>query len=80
MDKKGFKIGDTVKLKAPYYCGINSSATGRVVGIRGFYVEVSWDGELRRRLGKWYPHKPSEIEHAVKVGEQLLFSFMNEGN
>ena len=76
MIKHSFKIGDIVKLRNGFYCGIYSKDTGKVAAIK-YYVEVMWSGELRKRLN-YYPHKPEEIEHAVKVGEQLMFSFMSE--
>ena len=74
MDTKGFKIGDKVRLKGSHYCGISGNDTGKVVSIT-CYIEVMWGGRLGSRLGT-YPHRPEEIEHVVKVGEQLLFNFM----
>ena len=78
MKNHSFKVGDTVKLTG-VFCGISSTDTGIVVGFGG-YINVRWSGSLDKCLscGLSYPHKPSEIEHAVKVGEQLLFSFMLE--
>lgn len=77
MDKHSFKIGDRVKLKGGSYCGISGNDIGIVKDSKGYYIEVLWTGYLKERLG-YYPHKVSEIEPAVKVGEQLLFSFMGE--
>lgn len=76
MKKYNFKIGDKVKLKGSHYCGISSNDIGEVVGF-GRYIEVSWRGDLGRRLGS-YPHILSEIEHVFKVGQQLVFPFMEE--
>ena len=77
MIKHNFKIGDRVRLKNGSYCGIYSKDTGKVVGIKR-YIEVLWGESLGKRLcsNTAYPHKPNEIEHAAKVGEQLLFNFM----
>ena len=74
MANHNFKIGDRVRLKGSHYCGISSNDTGKVVSIT-CYIGVMWGGKLGSLLGT-YPHKPEEIEHAVKVGEQLLFQFM----
>lgn len=76
MDKEGFKIGDKVKLKGGSYGRYRGNDIGEVVNI-DVYIEVLWGGNLKRKLGI-YPHRASEIEHVVKVGGQLLFSFMNE--
>ena len=78
MIKHNFKIGDKVKLKGSF-CGISGNDTGKVVKVKvGGYIRVLWGGDLGRKLGKGdlYPHTPHEIEHIVKVGEQLLFNFM----
>ena len=76
MIKHNFKIGDKVSLKGSSYCGVSGNDIGVVTSLH-CYIEVLWQGYLGKKLG-CYPHKPNEIEHAIKVGEQLLFSFMSE--
>lgn len=76
MDTKGFKIGDKVKLKPPYVKQFPSVGVHTLTIVEGYcgesYIPV-WHKGLPWR---YFPLKPCEIEHAVKVGEQLLFSFM----
>lgn len=74
MDKKGFKIGDRVKLKEGYFFGCRGK-TLTVTAFENGYVYVIWDGIN----AEYFPLYPDEIESAVKVGEQLLFSFMRGG-
>ena len=74
MDKKSFKIGDKVKLKPGYIRRFRQGTkTGEVVLIGATYIRVVYGGQ-RHCCG--FPYMPHELEHAVKVGEQLLFSFM----
>lgn len=74
MDKGSFKIGDRVKLINHSMFSLCSEVL-IVKGFRGDYIDVDHKG-----MG-FFPLKPDEIEHiAPKVGEQLLFSFMNEIN
>lgn len=79
MDRKGFKIGDKVKLKD---C-VNFRCKGKVLTIVkeagddfSKYLHVTYEGIK----GSYFPLKSDEIEHAVRIGEQLLFSFMMKGN
>ena len=74
MDKKGFKVGDKVKLKGNF-CGISGDDIGQVVSV-SHYIRIAWTGYLRVRLDDIYPHLAEEIERVVKVGEQLEFNFM----
>ena len=73
MDRKGFKIGDKVKLKNPrsFSLGIQ---TLTIVHFEGKFIKVTW-GELKERE---FPLYPCEIEYVPRKGEQLLFSFMSE--
>lgn len=74
MDKKSFKIGDKVKLK-PTYIRVfpQTIEVGKVVGFDEGYILVSYSGCCYK---EGFPYESNEIEHVVKVGEQLLFSFM----
>ena len=73
MEKHDFKIGDKVKLKPAYINLFRKQGTkiGEIVEFNDKYIRVRYDG---RRHG--FPYKPYEIEHIVKVGEQLMFAFM----
>ena len=72
MDRKGFKIGDKVKLKNPKQWSVGGA--GLIVGFDG-YIRVSWEkGSINVKSN--FPHLVKEIEHVVKVGEQLMFAFM----
>lgn len=75
MDRKGFKIGDKVRLTDPPDWGKVTKGKGLIVGFDS-YIRVDWQGTLGRGMGSYYPHKVNEIELAVKVGEQLMFEFM----
>lgn len=75
MDEHNFKIGDRVRLKGGTYCGISGDDIGVVADIGG-YIEVSWEGNLGKRLG-YYPHLPSEIEPVMRVGAQLMLFELN---
>lgn len=68
MNKKGFKVGDKVRLKDPRGWAIGG--VGVVVGFDG-YIRVTWS--IRSGAsGVSFPHLADEIEHAVRVGEQLM--------
>lgn len=72
MDKESFKIGDKVKLKEPKDWG----CIGGIGTVMYFdnYIRVTWEkGEW---AGENFPHFAREIEHTVRIGEQLLFKFM----
>lgn len=73
MTKHNFKIGDRVKVKEPQYWSMNTRI-GTVVGEDEYYINVTYEGG--GTLWKNYPHLPREIEHVIKKGEQLMFSFM----
>ena len=73
MNEHNFKIGDKVRLKDH----VNFKCKGKVLTIVDLdcgykYIPVKWEG----MRWAYFPLLPSEIEHLVKVGEQLLFSFM----
>lgn len=79
MNKHSFKIGDSVKLKDH----ISFTCKGKVLTITkeagddySRYIHVVYEGVR----GLYFPLLPDEIEPAVKVGEQLLFSFMMKGD
>ena len=74
VGKQGFKVGDKVKLKGNF-CGISGDDIGQVVSV-SHYIRIAWTGYLRARLDDIYPHLAREIEHTVRVGEQLEFAFM----
>lgn len=71
MDKRGFKVGDRVKLKEP-----KKWSVGGIGIITGFdiYIRVKWENGGHRKDN--FPHLPRELEHAIKVGQQLEFNFM----
>ncbi len=89
MDKKSFKIGDKVKvicIKSPDW-----STGEKLIGAVGTLCDlqdsinpiiVEFDTEMIIKfLGNGdnynkYNFKKCEIEHVVRVGEQLMFSFM----
>lgn len=73
--KHNFKIGDKVKLKYPQDWSMGDSI-GTIIKFIPPYIRVDWKGSDYYR--KNYPHLVREIEHTIKVGEQLLFSFMQE--
>ena len=68
-----FKIGDKVKLKEPELWGIGGIGT-----VMSFdtYIRVTWSEGGNSAYN--FPHLAREIECVVKIGEQLLFQFMNE--
>ena len=72
MDREGFKIGDKVKIKNPNDWNMNIRI-GTIVGF-DTYIRVTYEGG--NVVWNRYPHLAREIEHVVKVGEQLLFNFM----
>ena len=75
MKKHNFKVGDKVKLKDPRDWSMGDKV-GIIVRFTAPYIQVDWEG-----IDEWkknYPHLPKEIEHIVKVGEQLMFSFMED--
>ena len=71
MDRKGFKIGDKVTLKNPRSFSLGTEVL-TIICFQGKFIKVTW-GELKERE---FPLYPCEIKHVVKIGEQLLFSFM----
>lgn len=76
MIKHDFKIGDNVKL-TPDYIHIFPQTTeiGKVVGFDDDYILVSYNGCCYK---KGFPYVSKEIECVVKIGEQLMFEFMND--
>ena len=75
MDKKGFKVGDKVRLKDPksFSLGIE---TLTIVRFEQKFIKVAWG---KAKNGE-FPLYPNEIEFVVKVGEQLQFAFMRTGD
>ena len=84
MVKHSFKIGDKVKYTGHIYDGVEGK-TGIIIVIRGDCISVRYNtdicvvcGDPDCQGGKtdtlW--SKLSEIEHATRVGQQLLFNFM----
>ena len=91
MPKYNFKIGDKVKVvridTVLYWKNgpklINQIGVVSKMGIGLFPIEVELGAEkLKSLLGDnyggntHYYFNKSELEHIVKVGEQLMFSFM----
>jgi hypothetical protein len=77
MEKHNFKIGDKVKLKD----WVRFSCKGKVLIVVkeaeddfSRYIHVTYEGVW----GSYFPLLPDEIEPAIKVGEQLMFSFMTQ--
>jgi len=73
MDKKGFKIGDRVKLKNPESFSLGATIL-TIIRFEQKFVKVIWGGVKERE----FPLYPNEIERVSRKGEQLLFSFMGE--
>lgn len=74
MKNSGFKIGDKVKLKPQWRKTFpQTTEVGEVAGLDKNYILVTYDGCAYK---EGFPYMPNEIEHAVKVGEQLQFKFM----
>ena len=71
MVKHNFKIGDKVTLKNPGHFSLGTE-TLTIIRFEQKFIKVIWGGVIKRE----FPLYPYEIEHAIKVGEQLLFSFM----
>jgi len=86
MSYKGFKIGDKVKLafgetwsmgtKEGTVTGFKRNSTPRDSFIMVMYDGYNKDYDLDDDIG--FPFKAGEIVHSIKVGQQLLFSFMEE--
>lgn len=77
MTKHDFKIGDKVKLKDSNQWGFGRhNPIGIIVGFDR-YIRVTWESEYTIGIHKNFPHFPNEIERIRRVGEQLLFNFMN---
>jgi hypothetical protein len=76
MAKESFKIGDRVRLTDPRNWDMGNPI-GLIITFDRCYVRVLWEG-TKWNKDKGYPHLPHEIEHVVKVGEQLTFNFMKE--
>ncbi|KKN73114.1 hypothetical protein LCGC14_0404230 [marine sediment metagenome] len=73
MVKHSFKKGDKVKLKPEFINRFGQKTkVGKVVGFDNLYVLVQYKGN---DYGG-FPYLPTEIEPAIKVGEQLQFDFM----
>ena len=91
LDKAGFKIGDKVRIicmKPPDWSngmkliGQVGIIENIVSGDAPIVVEFN-RGEIEKVLGDncWgnkYNFQECEIERAVRVGEQLVFEFMND--
>ena len=71
MRSYNFKIGDKVKLKNPGSFSLDTE-TLKIIRFENQFIKVTWGGVKERE----FPLYPCEIEHVIKVGEQLLFSFM----
>lgn len=71
MDKHNFKVGDKVKLKGGFYCGMSENDIGVVVAFTAPYIRVDYNIEGKYWFNN-YPHLPKEIERVVNVGEQLM--------
>ena len=76
MDKHDFKVGDKVKL-TPFYAKQFPSVGAQTLTIikadcGDKYIPV-WHKDMQ---WSYFPVKSCEIEHVVKAGQQLLFSFM----
>ena len=68
-----FKVGDKVKLKNPKSFSLGTEVL-TIVRLEEKFIKITWGGVKARE----FPLYPDEIKHIVKVGEQLLFSFMDE--
>ena len=76
MIKHNFKIGDKVKLTLVHiHMFPQTTEIGKVVGFDDDYILVSYNGCPYK---EGFPYVEGEIESVVKVGEQLLFSFMED--
>ena len=84
MIKHNFKIGDKVKYIGYVYDGV-AGKIGIITAIKIDWVSVTYNtgicvvcGDPGCTYGKsdTLSCRPSSIEHVVKVGQQLLFSFM----
>jgi hypothetical protein len=73
MVKESFKIGDKVKLRPAYVKRFTKQGTkvGEIIEFNSSYIRVKFAG---RPWG--FPYKKYEIEHVVRVEEQLEFAFM----
>ena len=72
MIKHNFKIGDKVKLKNPKPFPHLGTRVLIILGSDDKFVFV----EDKHGSSGYFPLYPKEIDHVVKVGEQLLFQFM----
>ena len=84
MIKHSFKIGDKVKYTGNIYEGAVGKI-GIITKIKGDCISVMYntgicvvcsDPDCGRGKTNTLWSRSSDIEHAVKVGEQLLFNFM----
>ena len=66
-----FKVGDKVKLKDPKSFSLGTE-TLTIIRFEENFIKVIWGGLKERE----FPLYPEEIEHVVKIGEQLMFDFM----
>ena len=86
MDKHSFKIGDKVKIAECSRFKLRIGDTvGEVVDVGGKVIRVKWktDGCILcgvekvcgSKINMW-SHPLRDIKSTIKVGQQLLFSFM----
>ena len=74
MKKHNFKIGDRVRLKYPNKFNLGTKVCIVISSERcgDEFIPVWYEG----LIGSYFPIFPQEIEHVTRVGEQLMFSFM----
>lgn len=84
MKSPKFKVGDKVRVCNPVVLEVGD--TIGVVTLIGKSIRVKWNTPkciicgmygCKNVVNEWY-FSPHEIKHAVKVGEQLMFDFMEE--
>ena len=78
MTKHNFKIGDKVRLKnsKQFRFGAVTLTITKIINNYQF-IYVIYEG-ISKRGYSYFPLKPCEVEPVVRIGEQLLFSFMQE--
>ena len=74
MVKHNFKVGDKVRLKDPKVFPHLGTKILTVIDFSNKFANVRHKGMIK---GAYFPLYPCEIEHIIKVGEQLLFAFMD---
>lgn len=78
IENNNFKIGDKVKI-VNFHDKEVIGEVGAIIEVKDFFSEfaysIRWD-KIPPNYCKTIPLYENEIELAVKVGEQLLFCFM----